>query len=38
MTAEEMILGKDTGIADADTNNHVMGHLLFVSTLFRDYR
>jgi len=37
MTAEEMILGRDTGIADADTNDHVMVHLLFMSTLFRDY-
>jgi len=35
MTAEEMIRGRDTGIADADTNDYVMGHLLFVSTLFR---
>jgi hypothetical protein len=28
MTAEEMIRGRGTGIADADTNDHVMGHLL----------
>lgn len=35
MTAEEMIRGKNTGIAAADTNDHVMGHLLFVFTLFR---
>jgi hypothetical protein len=35
MTAKEMIRGKNTGIADADTNDHVMGHLLFVFTLFR---
>jgi hypothetical protein len=35
MTAEEMIRGRDTGIADADTNEHVIGHVLFVSTLFR---
>jgi hypothetical protein len=35
MTAEEMIRGRDTGIADADKNDHVMGHQLFVSTLFR---
>jgi hypothetical protein len=25
MTAKEMIRGRDTGIADADTNGHVMG-------------
>lgn len=32
---KEMIRERDTGIADADTNDHVMGLLLFVSTLFR---
>ena len=35
MTAEEMIRGRDTGIADADINEHVMGHLLFMFTLCR---
>jgi hypothetical protein len=35
MSAEEMIRGRDTGIADAETNDHVMGVLLFMSTLFR---
>jgi hypothetical protein len=35
MTAEEMFRGKDTGIAGVETNDHVMDHLLIVSTLFR---
>lgn len=35
MTAEEMVRGRDTGITAADTNNHVIVHLLSVSTLFR---
>lgn len=35
MTAEKMVRGRDTGIADADTNDHVTGYLLFMSTLFR---
>jgi hypothetical protein len=35
LTAKEIIRKRDTGIADVDTNDHVLGHLPFVSTLFR---